>query len=206
MDPWTFLSQATYKPPIISFAGVKDLTFDIHQQSIYFSPTTPYIKTICGVNYSVDFSSDPNCFSTPYNVPPATVPVTPYEYGIGSETIFHAFDDAGIFAELYLDCSMGHGLDDDCLCNPTTTKDKNGACNLPCAYTSDFASGATDQNGTYDYIAGRVATFFQSILTGYTSVVHNKKFVDVKNNRYGCDAPDKPTTIINSTCDNDPHP
>ncbi len=211
--PYSFFSSNRYKPPIISFAGVQDPIFDIHSQPIYFSLNTSTSFPLCGVTLSQNFGKETHCLiSSPYISPHA--PLGEDEEGIGSETIYHMFDDNSTFAELYLDCEMGHGLDtDDPACGTCTSSTNpflkpdpgsSGSC-IQCSYQSNFGTRANSQMLTFDYIAGRTATFFQAIITSTTGVVGNKKFVEQINNRYGCGAPDNPTSFIPNTCDGDTH-
>ncbi len=214
-----FLGITSTSPPIISFAGVQDPVFDIHKQDIYFSKNVLLPpKEICqsGYSVSVNFGKETHCLlASPYITPQPALSSSPpilYEYGIGSETIFHLLDDNSVFAELNLDCEMMHGLDNDDGCGSCSLsstdyfhKLKNGSC-VSCGYTSNFGTIANNQSLTYKYIAGRAATFFQAIISNTTSVVVHKKFVEQENDRYGCSAPDNPAIIMNNTCDNDTHP
>ncbi|MBS1745503.1 MAG: hypothetical protein JST21_04970 [Bacteroidetes bacterium] len=212
-NPAVFFAGDTYRPPIISFAGVQDPVFDIHQQPIYFSKNNVSQNLqICGVgpNYIQNFGIETNCLLTSSY---ATVQNNKgklfNEYGIGSETIFHMFDDNSVFSELYLDCQMMHGLnkteDVNCtVCGGNYSKLNQAGC-PDCAYQSNFGVNVGTQSQTYDYIAGRAATFFQAIITSTTGIVHNKKFVEQENDRYGCNTPDNPTTFIPNNCDGDTH-
>ncbi len=213
-NPYSFFANDAYKPPIISFAGVQDQVFDIHKQSIYFSSSNfTRSKRVCNTTtFFQNFGIETNCLVTSSYTTPQFMQPTLYQYGIGSETIFHLFDDNSIFAELYLDCEMRHGLDNDDACGTCTFSTNlfekpnatNTAC-IQCGYKSNFGTSANSQSLTYDYIAGRAATFFQAIITSHTSVVINKKFVEQENKRYGCNAADNPTSFVPNACDNDPH-
>lgn len=204
--------------PIISFAGVLDDVFNIHQQNIYFSPTMLYLAPD---GTYVNFSKETNCLiSSPgYSVPrpirdPTSGDYLANQYAIGSETIYHAFHDNSIFSELYLDCQMYHGLDkvDDTRCNvcgtPPLPSMLPSTC-TPCGYQSNFGGNFGTQGATYDYIASRAATFFQAIIGGVATSLatpgHNSKFVEQLNLRYGCNTANNPSTLINSNCDNDPN-
>lgn len=216
-DPYTnFFAQDAEKPPIISFAGVLDPTFSIHYQGIYFSQQGPYTKN--GV--TIDFGNENGCLlnsTSTYQVPSA-IQVDPShyivnQYGIGSETIYNTFHNNGIFSELYLDCQMKHGLDDDAACptcpgdstNLFVQPDGHGGCTL-CGYQSNFGvPTANTQDLTYEYIAGRAATFFQAIISNTAASLnapaYNSKFVEAENKRYTCLLPNKPAMLINSNCD-----
>jgi len=69
------------------------------------------------------------------------------------------------YSELYVDCSMAHGLDDDCGCGGQSNKkkDKNNNC-IPCTYASTFGISATNQDTTIEYIAWRAAVFTHAIM------------------------------------------
>jgi len=198
-DPYSFFTNNTYNPAIISFAGVQDQVFDIHQQPIYFSKKKLLSKVLCGTTtFSQNFGTENNCLvsSSSYTTPQFTNP-TIYEYGIGSETIFHLFDDNSVFTELYLDCEMST--------NPFEKPNATATACIQCGYQSNFGTSANSESLTFDYIAGRAATFFQAIITSNTGIIVNKKFVEQENKRYGCGTTDNPTSFIPNTCDNDPH-
>jgi hypothetical protein len=133
------------------------------------------------------------------------------EYGIGSETIFNTFNSNGIFAELYLDCEMEHGLDNDDACGTCTLstdpfkKPGTGSTCLQCSYQSNFGTNANSEVLTYDYLASRVATFFQAILTGKTGKVMIKKFVEIQDNYYDVCNNTDPNTQGTNPCDLNHH-
>ncbi|MEP6466855.1 MAG: hypothetical protein ABJB05_11155 [Parafilimonas sp.] len=216
-NPAQFFAADAYKPPIISFAGVQDQVSDIHNQRIYFSKNNvSQMLQICnaGPTYTQNFGIETNCLATPsYKTQQNSMGTRFDQYGIGSETIFHMFDDNNIFAELYLDCEMMHGLDKDdhdCgTCTSSTDPFKkpgimSGTC-IQCAYQSNFGTLANSQMLTYDYMAGRIATFFQAIITNNTNIPVNNKFVEQINNRYGCMGTDNPISFTKNTCDGDTH-
>ena len=95
-----------------------------------------------------------------------------------------------ISSELYLDCQMAHGLD----CDYT-----DPGCTIP--FQSDFGTGLTNDAEVYDYICGRAATFFQSVIGGTASILTHTKFVECANYRVTCD----PTPNDNH-CGNDYDP
>jgi hypothetical protein len=126
----------------------------------------------------------------------------PNAYSIGSQDIYQMLLTPGgtntpQTTEFYLDCQMYHGLD-KCDCDPLNyNKDanNNNSCTISCNYQSDFGTGYTNQEDTYNYIVGRAATFFQTIQGGYTSYITETKFVECVNNRIKCKG------IANSGCD-----
>jgi hypothetical protein len=112
-----------------------------------------------------------------------------YETYIGSQTIYYMLKNSGILTEFYLDCQMYHGLDNDCDCDPNPfNKDPiTHNCTINCKYQSDFGfSTNIDEADTYNYIVGRAATFFQTILGGNTSHITTSRFVECPNDRVGC--------------------
>lgn len=77
----------------------------------------------------------------------------------------------GRFAELYVDCSMAHGLDTDCVtCGGTIANKTKGTC-TPCTYGSSFGTSATNQLQTTVYMAARIAIFSQPIMANYPSIL-----------------------------------
>lgn len=71
-----------------------------------------------------------------------------------------------IFTELYIDCSMKHGLDDDCgTCGGQSYhKNVNGTCKPCTPYSSDFGTGAANQQQTIKYMAARIAVFSHAVM------------------------------------------
>lgn len=201
-DPWNFISKAKYKPPIISIAGVQDATFNIFNQPVWFSINDPNAKiTICVSQpaFTNNFGLENRCLPgvSPYLTIQGDPETQPDKFHIsqqtiGSETIFNALNTHQIFAELYLDCEMGHGLDnDDMTCgtcaNSTNPFKKPGgqpnSCAI-CSYRSNFGTANNSAETTFDYLASRAATFFQAILTNTTGYVTVKKFVEIQNPYY----------------------
>ncbi len=168
--PYDFFAGQGYSlPPIISFHGVKDTVFDYMKQGVYFSRNTLY--------RGVYNDTESRCLASTYTTPANNMnPPTKYETGIGSQTIYNMLHNPGagitpITTELYLDCDAFHGLDDDC---------------ATCTYKSDFGTLATNQDATYDYIAGRAATFFQTILGSGTANITTSRFIECVNDRVTC--------------------
>jgi len=205
-NPFSVFATNINNPPMISFAGVQDGTFDIHYQDIYFSKRGAITKNLCNISFAINFGRETHCLLTsPYLTSQNQEGDQTYIRGIGSSNIFEMLNSNGIFTELYLDCEMFHGLDnaDD----PACTECNNNYSRLnttgcpPCGYQSNFGVNIGTIADTYDYMAGRAATFFQAIITGTTSIVINKKFVEQENKRYGCNTPDNPTSFTPNTCD-----
>jgi hypothetical protein len=205
-QPYNFFSgQGFSLPPVISFCGFSDPVFWYTYQGVYFSPNTPDPLTglIC--------NTESRCLpGGSYTVPTDNDEDHPikYETCIGSQTIYEMLKHPGtgissITTEFYLDCQAHHGLDnnDGCiLCSGSHFK-KNPGC-IDCAYTSNWgAKLAYNQSNTYQYIAGRAATFFQIILYGSPNSLNTSKFIECENYRHTC-AP----TDDNAGChDDDPN-
>ncbi|MBS1745506.1 MAG: hypothetical protein JST21_04985 [Bacteroidetes bacterium] len=177
-DPYSFFSGQNYAlPPIISFHGKLDSTFNFKYQGVYFSPNNigPF-----GINYHQEGRCLLNSYSAPLPIVNNNISI-PNLITLGSETIYEMLtnnlEGIHIASELYLDCQMAHGLD----CDYT---DPN--CSIP--FQSDFGTGLTNDTAVYDYICARAATFFQSIIGGTASMLTNTKFVECANYRVTCDS------------------
>ncbi len=167
-----FAGQGFALPPIISFCGKKDPVFWYTSQGVYFSPS--------GADaHNLILNTETRCLPNgSYTVPPDDDIDNPirYERCIGSQTIYYMLKTPGagitpIATEFYLDCDAHHGLDDDC---------------STCTYTSNYGTSASNQAQTYDYIAARAATFFQTILGSTTSNISTSRFVECENTRVRC--------------------
>ena len=116
------------------------------------------------------------------------------------------------FSEFYLDCSMGHGLDTNCIAcggSPMLNKKRlrDGTC-IACEYKSTFGTAAINTQQTIKYMAERIAVFSQAIMAAYPAVLaYNAKgrsyFRDCENYRVcngaasnACTGPDR---LCNST-------
>lgn len=182
-DPYSFFSNQGYiLPPVISFHGLHDSTFNYQYQGVYFS-------TFDNI-YGNLFQYENRCLATPYSIN-LNNDNLPDFIMIGSQTIYEMLHAHNIFSEFYLDCQAGHGLNDDdptcvsCSSYPGDYTRKSN-CTL-CGYQSNFGViTANSQDKTYDYIAGRAATFFQAILGGIASSLTTTKFVECPNYRNKC--------------------
>ena len=92
--------------------------------------------------------------------------------------MYHVLDSiAGLTAlniltEMYVDCTMGHGLDKEC-----------GTC----VFDSDFGTGSTTQNLVWTYMVQRAAVFFQAVMGGKSKAdLGNNLFVECVNTRERC--------------------
>ena len=151
--------------PCISFHGLKDSITPFYYEPVYFAPASlPEFntETSCLVNCS-SFSLSPNTQGNPDL------------YRGGSEKIYCTLNSIGTYTEIYLDTTMGHGIED-----------ADGP-----AFNDDFGTGYKTQAEVYRYIVQRASVFFQSVMQGYAyrNIVKNKhtRFVECKNNRYSWD-------------------
>ncbi len=176
-----FFQTGNIPPPVIAFCGNKDDVFPPTGQLLQFPPSTVY-------HYQADFISTNVCLNdrlgnTYYSVTPNI------SYGniLGSQNIYEMLKKKGVYSELYIDCQMKHGLDENCSkCAPGKTPNRLKVCTQ--CYFSDFGFGtATDVTSTNLYIVQRAATFFQSIMNGKSYIDYTRtKFVECPNNRYSC--------------------
>jgi len=162
-----FFTNATLKP-LIAFHGDDDHVFPYYMnsaQDIYFSPP-PKRRT------DFDYNKETRCLlDTPYKLD--DVAETPDLISASPLNMYSILDSLAptIPKELYVDCSMRHGLDDD---GPN--------------FDSDFGTSDTTTTQVTVYIAQRVATFFQAVLNGATAGnLSPSKFTECENTRRGCD-------------------
>lgn len=101
---------------------------------------------------------------------------------IGPDSLWSIFKSRQVPVEVYLDCEMGHGLDE---CDTCTNNS---------FFMSDFGTGYDTADEVYAYIAGRTATFFVAVLNGIAINLGRSRFVECENKRKKCDTAD------NSSC------
>lgn len=193
-NPYNFFAGQGYAlPPVISFHGVKDTVFNYIQQGVYFS------RSQAG-QYGVINNTESRCLPSSYTTPAQTNPPLdpiPYEYSIGSQAIYNMLHtppspNAPITTEIYLDCNMYHGLDEDdpacgtCTNNADSFLKPGATVCIQCSYRSNFGTANNTAEKTYGYIAGRAATFFQTIIGSSTANINRFRFVDCENNRVTC--------------------
>jgi len=184
-NPYNFFGGQGYGlPPVISFHGMKDETFNYKRQGTYFST---YDGSLGG--YDSLFQVEKHCLPDTFIVNEFNDNTLDY-ICIGSQNIYQMLRGNSIFSELYLDCLMGHGLDDD--------------CSTPGCYQSDFGTSAINTDQTLDYIAGRAATFFQAILQGISGTLfsngNDSKFTECENERVKCSLTDAGGCADDNTC------
>jgi hypothetical protein len=107
-----------------------------------------------------------------------------------SYNIYKILTYYSIKCELYVDCSMGHGLDDNCCLSPPDKKKnkKTQQCTDDCNYGSNFGTTASNQAETTEYMSERIAVFFQKILHQSQSSFAHNIFIDCENTSHNCDA------------------
>jgi len=135
-DPYSFFSGQGYNlPPIISFHGKEDETFNYQYQGVYFST---YDNED---DYEDLFQNEDRCLDAEY-IATTINDNFPDFILIGSQTIYEMLKDNTISCELYLDCEAGHGLDDNdpdctsCAMHPGDYRLKSNC--LACLYQSNF--------------------------------------------------------------------
>lgn len=170
-NPFAFFAKYRVAPiPIISFHGKDDLVFNYVRQLTYFSTVD--------ILYGDLFRTESDCVDNTYTVPGSANDVNPDLITLGSQKIYEMLKGQNIASEFYLDCTMGHGLD-NCPEDPQE-----------CPFDSDFGTHLTTRAAVYSYIAGRGATFFQAILGNVANSLGDSKFVECENYRATCNAAD----------------
>lgn len=201
--PQDFFDSLPYKPPVIAFCGKEDKVFPYIGQRVYYSPyggTSSahdfYNRTgYCLINPSYVLEGTPNSIDM----------VNLGAYGFYDMVL----KKLNIFSEVYIDCQMGHGLDGNdalcgtCLYDPDLFKKTdtvNHTC-MPCGYQSNFGvPTANTSELTYNYIASRVATFFQAILSNTTGNVTKTSFFECENYRHSCGSDSYSNTSCLTNC------
>ena len=167
-NPASFFVGNTNNPPIISFHGMLDSIFYITYKDVYFSPDSSTTKHI-------NFNTERNCL-----VNGSAYTLSPNSFGnpdlriLGSINIYNMFQGANIPTELYVDCQMQHGLDQD---GP--------------GFSSNFGIALpTNSTAVYQYIVQRACSFFQVVLNSNAGSLVTTHFTECENYRHGCDAAD----------------
>ena len=176
----TFFSResgATPKP-IIAFHGARDSTFPYYMNKSQLATFSPPPKS-----GEFNFNSETSCLpGTSFTLDADTIPDVFMASSLTYYTIAKQLDTA-MPVELYLDCQMGHGLDE-----------KDGA-----TFQSDFGTGLDNAQAVTIYMVSRAATFFQAIMNGKTAgaIGPPSKFTECENTRVKCLLPDKPNNCSN---------
>ena len=170
-NPGSFFTSNSVNPPMVSFQGDSDQVFNIDSASIYFSPPT--------LDRGVNFNSETHCLLdgiSSYTLPGDSA--TRDGYVIGAESIYTLLKKAHVPTELYVDCTMRHGLDDD---GP--------------GFNSDFGTGLSNSKDVYNYMVSRAATFFQAIIGNVAGSLGRSRFVECVNNRKKCSTADAASCV-----------
>jgi len=155
------LADSNANPPLIAFHGALDTVipfYDDPTQDINLSSNTGFQREDFCTNNNNEFIQK-------------VLPANQIELKIlSSLNLYLVMRQLNRFTEFYLDCSMAHGLDDECGCfEDLTKKKKKGTTDtcIPCTYTSDFGSYATNQAETAKYMAERIAVFTFDIMRSF---------------------------------------
>lgn len=150
---------------MIAFMGYLDPIFRYKstQQKVYFSipPEDPN---------NTNFNTTRFCLvDTPYSLDPDAVT---YDLIMGSAiNMYRILKALGKPVEFYLDCQMGHGLNQD------------GS-----GFQSDFGTGLTTQAEVNKYMVQRICCYFQAEMNGLLGSFEGiDKFVECENYRVMCD-------------------
>lgn len=163
---YDFFNSALLKPQI-AFQGKLDNVFYYDdgdpRQGVYFSPTPSFGPNI--------YNSEDFCVRTNNGAYTLEGTSTTVDLINGScLNMRNILNHYGIANELYVDCDMHHGLT------------SNGV------FEGDFGTSATNSNQASVYIAQRIATFFQAILSSIQGSIGTDYFPNCENTRYGCTA------------------
>jgi acetyl esterase/lipase len=170
--------------PAIMFHGYLDKTFPFingspFSQNVNLSPANPPEELIYNsINYCIT--------NGPFSVNPFSNVVDVINGS--SYNIYKILTYYSIKCELYIDCSMGHGLDDNCCLSPPDKKKNKTTqqCTVSCNYGSNFGTSASNQEETAEYMSERIAVFFQKILHQSQSSFTHNVFIDCENTSHNC--------------------
>lgn len=159
-DPSSFFAKNINNPPLISFHGLLDTIAPFGITDTYFAPNTIFHST---------FNSETHClvYGTKYKLYPKIK--SPDMYASGSDNIYNFLKKKGIPTELYLDCQMGHGLDD---AGPD--------------FQSEFGTGISNPDSVNVYMVQRTCTFFQAVVNDIAKNLTTTRFTECENKRFGC--------------------
>ncbi len=188
--------SASANPPLIAFHGAKDTTvnfYDNARQYVNLSTVSAFrTENLCTLGN--------NCPTTPngksFTQKTANAPQLKI---CSSLNLYRVMKDADInkFSELYVDCSMAHGLDDDC---------------ATCDYESTFGTNAANAQATLVYLAARIAVFSHAVMKysppqiffgaagrSYFKDCENKRTCSQTTKNYSCTGTD-----LDTLCDGTP--
>lgn len=179
-----FRNNDGYKPPVISFHGLKDSTLRIDTTGLFYAPAGANYLDIPGISIHSQTKCVGSCSGTgsTFTVNPDPLG-NPDIYSMGSQKIYTILKNAGVATLLFVDCQMKHGLDG------------NGS-----SYASNFGTAAANRADTYKYIAARAANFFQLTLHYQDAANHytgTTAFIECEDKRHLCQ-----TANQNAACSN----
>ena len=140
-----FFASGNTMPPLISFQGVKDKTFNSDYEVLNFAPA----NVASGL-----YSSESYCLLTATTYTPGTA-TNPNAWVLGAQKLYDMFKRKGIPTELYLDCDMGHGLDstsDFGLRTPSVNDVNNYITQRACTFFQAVANGIAGSLTTTRFI------------------------------------------------------
>ncbi len=194
-----FFFTNAHLTPAILFHGVQDQTFPFinrfgFSQNVYLSGFPSSAPTYNSVSFCIK-----------NNMGPFTVDATSSTADFVNGSSYNIYKILTYYSkkcEIYVDCTMGHGLDANCggCSGDLMNLHKNKTCDT-CKYGSSFGTTAKDQAETIDYMASRIAVFFQKILHLSQSSFGNTIFVDCENKSHNCGAN---TNCTNRSCGSQP--
>lgn len=185
-----FLNRNNYLTPLIAFQGVED---DIVEPTNRYETYPPNINIGDGRG---NYDTTSSCIDNG-----GQISITPSGTGedllmIGPLTLKDLLDNAGVEAEVYIDCDMGHGLNDDCCPSNLTKKPPN--CTQSCPpFLSDFGTGSINSQQVQLYMVQRSAIIMQSIITN-SPINGSSLFIDCENYRRKCSINDDDNNCSNS--------
>ena len=94
----------------------------------------------------------------------------------------------GVPTEMYIDCQMTHGLDNNC------DYKHNPGC-----FKSEFGTHANTTTDVQIYMVQRACVFFQDIINNVNTTGRTTLFVECENTRGSCDG--TYTGCAGSSCD-----
>ncbi len=180
----SFFHQDRYITPMIAFCGGRDSTFYPIMQNVYFDSITQFHYKTKIINLKKDSFCLP--FASKYELFPK---ISGRDLiGYGSAKITSLLNSAGYPTEFYFDCDAKHGFETDC---------------DTCAFLANYGTQDSTEDSMEVYFAERSISFFQSIINGSASGLHDVKFTECENYRVTCNSADSNHNCRNTdTCPN----
>ena len=154
-----FFDDNIYIIPVISFHGDDDPVTTPNSREINFPANNNSLRTT-NLCLSGDFTLNHTSTSNAHDL---TM--------IGTLSLCKLVRHFGKRAEGYIDCLMGHGIDNDCI---------GTGCG---SYQTEFGTGLTTKRAVQVYMAARAAVFFQSILLSSSAIPGQNTFIECNNTR-----------------------